>query len=114
KLILTFLLVSSSLYSCKINHRIVQLHEDAGRCWYQDERAIIDGERLVYSGVNADSANIVSSYNLETGEKQTFVLKERHLPLDDHNVGALLVRPDGRYLAVYAGHGVDQMMRYRI
>lgn len=90
------------------------MNENSGWCWYQDERAIIDGDQLIYTGVTADSANIISSYNLITGEKQTAVLNEHTLPLDDHNVGAILVRPDGRYLSVYAGHGIDQMMRYRI
>ena len=37
---------------------------------------------------------------------------------DDHNVGALLVLPDGRYLAMYANHGNngglgDEFTRYR-
>jgi len=114
KSIFSLLIVLSVFCSCKMNHHFVELHDDSGWCWYQDERAIIDGDQLVFSGVNADSANIVSSYNLETGEKETFVLKEHFFPLDDHNVGALLLRPDGRYLTVYAGHGVDNMMRYRI
>ena len=33
---------------------------------------------------------------------------------DDHNTPALLVRPDGRYLAAYANHSSDNLTRYRI
>jgi hypothetical protein len=107
------ILASMAFYSCQ-THKIVQLEDNSGWCWYQDERAIIDGDQVIYTGVNADSMNIVSSYHLETGAKQTVELNSHSLPLDDHNVGALLVRPDGRYLTVYAGHGIDQLMRYRI
>ena len=33
---------------------------------------------------------------------------------EDHNAPALLVRPDGRYLAVYTNHGRDNRILYRI
>ncbi|MEX2594562.1 MAG: BNR-4 repeat-containing protein [Anditalea sp.] len=104
---------SMVFYSCQ-TQKIVQLDDNSGWCWYQDERAVIDGDQVIFSGVTSDSVNTVSSYNLKTGEQQTSVLNDYSFPLDDHNVGALLVRPDGRYLSVYAGHGIDQMMRYRI
>ena len=106
--------IACILFSCKSNHQIVELTGDSSWCWFQDERALIDGDLLVYSGVTSDGANIVSSYHLKTGENETFVLNGTDLPPDDHNVGALMIRPDGRYLTVYAGHGVDQLMRYRI
>src|SRR5690606_25125726 len=105
------LIVTST--SCQ-SHRIMQLHEDSGWCWFQDNRAIIDGDQLIFSGVNSKGYNIVSSYHFKTGDKQTVILNQDVLPPDDHNVGVLMVRPDSKYLTVYAGHGVDQWMRYRI
>src|SRR5690606_40851760 len=42
------LIVTST--SCQ-SHRIMQLHEDSGWCWFQDNRAIIDGDQLIFSGV---------------------------------------------------------------
>src|SRR5690606_26651086 len=93
---------------------IVELTEDSSWCWFQDERAIIDGDLLIYSGVTANGANIVSSYHLKTGKRETFVLNDTDLPADDHNVGVLMVRPYGRYLTVYGGDGVDQLVRHRI
>lgn len=107
------LLIAFSGYSCQ-SHKIVQLADDSSWCWFQDERAIIDGDQLIYSGVTAEGANTVSSYDFNTSAQETFILHRESLPPDDHNVGVLMVRPDGRYLSVYAGHGVDEWMRYRI
>src|SRR5690554_6626076 len=103
-------LIAFGLISCQSSHQIVELTEDSSWCWFQDDRAIIDGDLLIYSGVTASGANIVSSYHLKTGEKETFVLNDTDLPADDHNVGVLMVRPDGRYLTVYGGHGVDLLV----
>src|SRR5699024_8080831 len=90
------------------------LDENSSWCWFQDERALIDGDQLLFSGVTSEGVNTVSSYNIATGEKQTVVLNDTTFQADDHNVGVLLKRSDGRYLTVYAGHGVDTKMRYRI
>ena len=93
---------------------IVLLSDNTGWCWFQDERAVIDGDQLLFTGVTSEGANTVSSYNMKTGKKHTVVMNDTTFEPDDHNVGALLVRPDGRYLTVYAGHGVEPKMRYRI
>lgn len=105
--------ISFLSYSCQ-SHKIVQLNENSSWCWFQDDRAIMDGDKLIYTGVTSGGANTVSSYKLSTGQQETFVLHDKDLPPNDHNVGVLLLRPDQRYLSVYAGHGVDQLMRYRI
>lgn len=93
---------------------IVRLTKNTSWCWFQDDRAILDGNQLIFSGVTSKGANIVSGYNMETGDGQTVVLNDTTFEPDDHNVGVLLIRPDGKYLTVYAGHGVDTKMRYRI
>ncbi|MEK6479366.1 BNR-4 repeat-containing protein [Catalinimonas sp. 4WD22] len=92
----------------------VLLNDNAGWCWFQDDRAIIDGDQLLFTSVTSEGANTVTSYNMKTGEKLTVVINDQTFEADDHNVGALLKRPDGRYLTVYAGHGVETKMRYRI
>ena len=99
--------------SCQ-SYKITQLAGDSSWCWFQDDRAIVDGDQVIFSGVTSKGDNIVSSYHLETGDTLTVTLNRDSLPPDDHNVGVLMIRPDGRYLSVYAGHGVDQWMRYRI
>src|SRR5690554_5065922 len=96
------------------SHKIIQLNDDSSWCWFQDDRAIIDGDQLIFSGVTSAGANRVTSYHFVTGHVQNFTLNQKPLPPDDHNVGVLLVRPDGRYLTVYAGHEMDSWMRYRV
>ena len=93
---------------------IVLLSENSGWCWFQDERAIIDQDKLLFTGVTSDGAITVSRYDLETGKRQTEVMNDDTFETDDHNTGVLLLRPDGRYLTVYAGHGDEPRMRYRI
>lgn len=100
--------------------RVVVLSDDGGWSWYQDERAVVHEGTLyvgaVASGVHdpAREGNVeLIAHDLATRKTRIVVLHER-LERDDHDVPALLVRPDGRLLAVYARHGTDQLMRYRI
>ena len=87
---------------------------NAGYCWYQDERAIIDNNQFIFTSVPYPSGdNDVVTYNLSTGSTSTFVLHSA-LNADDHSAAALIVRPDGKIEAVYATHGGDTLMRYRI
>ena len=86
---------------------------DGGWCWYQDERAVIDGGTLLFGGVTSAGDITITGYNLESGESKVVVLHEE-LQADDHNVPTILVRPDGRYVASYTRHNSDQYMRYRI
>lgn len=108
------LMAYQPVHTEKTGGKIVLLNDDSGWCWFQDERAIIDGDQLLFTGVTLDGANTVSSYNMKTGERQTVVMNDETFEADDHNAGVLLLRPDGRYLTVYAGHGVEGRMRYRI
>lgn len=91
--------------------------------WFTDPRAVLDpavggGPRIlvgcVAGGDDATAGDIdVRWRDLTTGETGRFVLHEQ-LEEDDHNCPALFVRPDGRYLAVYATHGNDSLTRWRI
>ena len=93
---------------------IITLNDDSSWCWFQDERALIDGDQLLFTGVTSDGATTVSSFHIPTRQSQTVVVNDETFRANDHNVGALLVRPDGRYLTVYAGHNTEPRMRYRI
>lgn len=108
------LMACRSAVSETTDEKILLLNDDSGWCWFQDERAIIDGEQLLFTGVTSDGANTVTSYHMKTGARQTVVINDKTFDTDDHNAGVLLKRPDGRYLTVYAGHGDEPMMRYRI
>ncbi len=126
---LTMKLITSFVISClfimlfqkcqtdanqEASSQAILLNDNTSWCWFQDERAMIDGDQLLFTGVTSEGANTVSTYHLETGDKKTVVLNDQTFEADDHNVGALLKRPDGRYLCVYAGHGIESKMRYRI
>ncbi|NIQ11410.1 MAG: hypothetical protein GWO08_16355, partial [Gammaproteobacteria bacterium] len=101
---------------------LIQFNDNGAWCWYQDERAVIDtaGGKLILGsiasgdGFGSDSRNgqvegVV--YDLETrgGSRTLF----RNTYTDDHNVPGFLVRPDGKYLAMYCDH-YDDRSRYRI
>lgn len=94
--------------------KIVVLNKNSSWCWFQDERAMMDGDQLLFTGVSSSGANTVSSYNMKTGALKTVVVNEETFEADDHNAGVLFSRSDGRYLTVYAGHGTEPRMRYRI
>lgn len=94
--------------------KVEVLTDNTSWCWFQDNRAIIDGDQLLVTGVTSEGANIVTSYNMATGERKTVIMNDQTFKADDHNAGVLLRRPDGKYLSVYAGHGDESKMRYRI
>ncbi|MCP1411945.1 BNR-4 repeat-containing protein [Paenarthrobacter sp. A20] len=100
------------------------LNNNGAWCWFQDERALIDpaNNSLLLGSVAAPEGpgglerggNIeISVLDLATGECSIHVLHER-LEADDHNAPALLIRPDGRYVAMYAKHKTDNYSRWRV
>jgi hypothetical protein len=93
---------------------------NGGWCWYQDERAIVHDGRLIFATVAGATARgyeagdvVITSYDLEFGETANFELYDQ-FQSDDHDVPALLLLADGRYLAVYSKHGNDSLSRYRV
>lgn len=94
-----------------------QVNSNAGWCWYQDDRVIVDlrsGAVLFASVANQGGADgeirngdiDVTCFEPSDGHATTVALaKIPTLGLgDDHNAAALWQRPDGRYLAMYTGH----------
>jgi hypothetical protein len=94
-------------------------------CWFQDERAIVatgsrGGPVLLFTSVSAGQQESTERGDLdlhwlvlETGEKGAVELADR-FEQDDHNVAALHQLDDGRTMAVYAKHGSDNEIRYRL
>ncbi|MBL8179565.1 MAG: BNR-4 repeat-containing protein [Bryobacterales bacterium] len=97
-------------------------HDDGGWCWFEDERAIVSGGKLIFGVVASGRKGNVEAvtYDLKSGEAKVFVLhkpdtaEEQRRWMDDHNSPAFLLRPDGRVLAMYAKHGVDEKIYYRV
>lgn len=93
---------------------VIDFGVKGGWCWFQDERAIVDGGQLIFGSVASPSGDIqVTAYNLSTRKALTVVLHEK-LQSDDHDAPALLKLADGRYLAKYAMHGNTRFMYWRI
>jgi hypothetical protein len=105
----------------------VVLLDDGGWCWFEDERALIVGDHLIFGTVatgykDAAIAGHIraTQYNVKSGATATFTL---HDPArdenpkqwtDDHNSPAFLLRPDGKLLTTYARHGTRNEIHYRI
>ncbi|MCO6046538.1 BNR-4 repeat-containing protein [Aeoliella sp. ICT_H6.2] len=91
--------------------------------WFEDERAIVDNSNpdnplLLVSSVSAgafpENGDIDLLWrNLTTGAQGEYELHNQ-LQQDDHDSAGLYLRPDGRYLAMYAEHGSDAFTRWRI
>jgi hypothetical protein len=100
----------------------ITFNDNGGWCWYQDERAVVDtkNNKLVIattaSGGSRNGTNEVVVYDLATSMGKTFKLPSTLSTnnVDEHNSPALLVRPDGKYLAMWSGHRVDCISRTSI
>jgi hypothetical protein len=106
-----------------VKGNLIQFNDNGAWCWYQDERAVIDitGGKLILgsdasgSGVGGSTRNGVIDaviFDLRTGLSERYLLMQAGC--DDHNAPGFLVRPDGKYLAMYAQHYDAYNSRYRI
>ncbi|MHC4996060.1 MAG: hypothetical protein ACYTGQ_13525 [Planctomycetota bacterium] len=102
-----------------VNGVMIMLNDNAGWCWYQDERALVDpvnghltfASVANYMGIGAEARDAdidVTRLDLATGQRRVATLSNipAHNKGDDHNVAALWRRDDGRYIAVYTGHNL--------
>jgi hypothetical protein len=101
---------------------IIQFNDNGGYCWYQDERAVVDtkANKLIIattaSGGTRNGQNEVVMYDLASNTPTRYTLPSSLATsnVDDHNSPALLIRPDGKYLAQWAGHRVDCLSRFSV
>jgi len=88
---------------------LITFNSNGGWCWYQDERAVVDakGGKLVVGSVAFQGGDIQAVvYDVATG-KASSPANLGKMSVDDHNAPALIVRPDGGYAAMWAGHNQD-------
>lgn len=101
------------------------LNDDGGWCWFQDERAVVAGDWLVLGTVAAGRHDRsrrgsveATAVNLVTGAIARSTLSatavERDGRYDDHDAPAFVERADGRLLAAWAGHHVDNRILTRV
>jgi hypothetical protein len=113
-----------SLPSGIVNGNLIQFDGSGAWTWYSDERAVVDpnnGHVLVNSvgfspSYPSGGGVDVVDFDPQTGRRVRTPLST--IQVDDHNNGALLVLPDGRYLAMYTNHGNngglgDEFSRWR-
>lgn len=112
----------------QVNGNLIQYDDNGTWTWYSDERAVVDaaaGKLIVGCVENGDgvggvardgniNATIFDLYS-RVGSKTT--LKYGLTSFgggDDHNAPAVLVWPNGKYLAMYTGHNSDHNSFYSI
>lgn len=88
------------------------LTTDGAWTWYNDPRAVFHNGALYFGYVRSDGRSALSAFNPQTGAK-TDLFTSALSQFDDHNNPALLVKSDGRMLALHARHGSDQFFSYR-
>lgn len=89
------------------------LVSDGAWCWFSDPRAIYhhgDHEKLYFGSINSRGDVQISSRDMTTDELESFILHDS-LEIDDHNVPAILILPDGELLAFYNEHNGNVFMR---
>ena len=103
-----------------------ELSEDGGWCWFQDERALMIGDRVVFGYVASGHRDPRRRGRVEIAEwgpndrvataglHEPEAESERRAWVDDHNAPAFLMRRDGRILVVYSQHGRENRIYYRI
>ncbi|MEZ6015469.1 MAG: BNR-4 repeat-containing protein [Planctomycetota bacterium] len=107
-----------------VHGRLISFNENGAWCWFEDERALVDtnaGRLLVAScadssgvgGAARDGDIDVAWLDLAAGRFGAFELHDR-LQDDDHSSPALMVRPDGRYVAMYGTHGSTPLSYWRV
>ncbi len=115
---------TTSVAADEVSGGLIVFNDNGAWSWFEGERVIFDyhrGKILLSSVANAHgpggirrSGDVdVVSYDLSARTMQRFTLSS-NLQEDDHDSAALLILPDGRYLASYSKHAGDNCLRYRI
>lgn len=102
-----------------VNGELIELNDNGAWATFTDERAVVDvsgGKLIVGSAASggARSGNLEAViYDVATKTVGTPTALGK-LGADDHAAPAFLVRPDGKYLAYWAGRNVDCNTYYRV
>ncbi len=114
------LIASSGLTTGLSAAEPARIQPNGGWCWFQRERAVMLGERVIFTTIAGEDRDgfsggdlVVTSYDFSNGRRLHFILHPQ-LGKDDHNVASLTVLPEQRLLAVYGRHGQDHLQRWRI
>lgn len=118
-ILLTFLLTAFSAFSEQLGLRGNQYNAvttDGIWCWYGEPKAIYHKgihEKTYLGWITTMGGVTIASFDHETKQIDTCTIKPRMEP-DDHDHPSILVRPDGRIIAVYSGHNLRMYTRTTI
>jgi hypothetical protein len=106
---------------------LTTFNDDGAWNWFQDERVVASAGKLFLASVaagahdpNRTGAIEITSYDPAHEATARFTLHqpqttaERKQWLNDHACPALVIREDGRILAMYSLHGAEPKLYYRI
>ena len=102
--------------------RIVTLNANGAWCWYQNERAILHDGKVYVSSIaddaGVDGATRKGDVDLACWDLKTNVVSQTTLHKafedDDHDVGAIYARRDGRLVVLYGKHISDPFQYWRV
>ncbi len=81
------------------------LKKNGGWCWFQDERALVIKDKVIFTSVKIPQGDVdVSSWDMKGGTISTYTLA-KNFNADDHAAAALLELTDGKVLAAWSSHG---------
>lgn len=102
--------------------RIVRINDNGAWCWYQNERAILHHGKVYVSSI-ADDAGVngaqrkgdvdLACWDLQTNQVSQTAL-HKNFEDDDHDVGAIYARRDGRLVVLYGRHNNDPLQYWRV
>lgn len=92
---------------------VVTIVPDGAWTWFNDPRALFHHGTLYVGYVRSDGKTALTAFNPATGGATELWTSSRN-EFDDHNNPALLVKQDGRLLALYARHNTDRFFSYRL
>jgi len=108
-----------------VHGNLIQFNDNGLWCWFQDERVIVDtlnGKMIIGSdasgkgtgGQTRNGSDEAVLFDLSTYIPGRFILNQWQYNCDDHNSAGFIIRPDGKYLAMYDQHYDNYVTRYRI
>ena len=95
------------------NYQIRELAPDGAWTWYNDERTLVDSQRLIIGSLDSQGISRVDLYDMQTGTQTAYPLSSWKSK-DDHNNPALLKMSNGEILACYAQHNRQKQWNWRI
>jgi hypothetical protein len=99
-----------------VDGTLIEFASDGAWCWFQDERAVVDTTKgkLVIGSANMQSSVDVNIFDIATKRVESSKRFNRLSYTDDHNAPALLIAPNGNYVAVWAHHYDQYNSHYSI